>query len=131
MNLAQALRFQQRYAEAEPLYERALEILEGGDRAHCLANYADMYYQQGKQVAAVDLYRKALEAAQRAFGADHPQTALIMTRLAEVRRDQGLYVESVKLYRQALPVLEGEELRAARRQYDQTLKEASRTMLLR
>jgi tetratricopeptide (TPR) repeat protein len=131
VNLAQSLRFQQRYTEAAPLYERALELLDGGDRARCLADYADMNYQQGKPVAAVDLYRKALDAAGRTLGADHPQTALIMTRLAEVRRNQGLYAESVKLYRLALPKLEGDDLRQARRQYDETLKEASRTMLLR
>jgi tetratricopeptide (TPR) repeat protein len=131
VNLAQALRFQQRYVEAAPLYERALEILDGADRVHCLADYADMHAQQGSPVAAVDLYRQAIAAAQRVFGAEHPQTALIMTRLADVRRTQGLYAESVKLYRLALPSLDGDALRTARQQYDRTVKEASRTMLLR
>jgi tetratricopeptide (TPR) repeat protein len=130
-NLAQALRLQQRYGEATPLFEKALEILQGGERARCLADYADMNYQQGKPVAAVDLYRQSLEAARRAFGANHPQTAVIMIRLAEVRRGQGLYADSVKLYRTALPILAGEELREAREKYDATLREASRTMLVR
>src|SRR5947207_4456715 len=115
----------------------AVDMLEGGDRARCLANYADLHYPEGKPVAAVDLYRQALEAAQRSIGPDHPETALIMTRLAEVRRSQGLYAESVKLYRRALPILEaggrsdGDELRTVRLQYDATLKESARTMLLR
>jgi tetratricopeptide (TPR) repeat protein len=130
-NLAQALRLQQRYEEAGPLFEKALEILQGGERARCLADYADMNYQQGKPVTAVDLYRQALETARHAFGANHPQTAVIMIRLAEVRRGQGLYADSVKLYRAALPILEGEDLREARQKYDATLKEAARTMLVR
>jgi tetratricopeptide (TPR) repeat protein len=136
-NLAQALRLQQRYADAEPQFETALGILQGADRARCLANYADMRYQQGKPVEAVDFYRQALEAAQRSFGPEHPQTALIMTRLAEVRRSQGLYAESVRLYRRALPVLEAAgpseqgDLRAARQQFDETLKESARTMLIK
>jgi tetratricopeptide (TPR) repeat protein len=136
-NLAQALRFQERYSEAASELDKALEIVQGADRVRCLSNYADMSHQQGKVTQAVDFYRKALDEAQRSFGADHPQTALIMTRLAEVRRSQGLYAESVKLYRRALPILEAagasevEDLRAARKQYDDTLREASRTMLLR
>src|SRR5581483_6245545 len=121
----------QRYTEAEPLYERSLEILQGADLAHGLADYADMKFQQDKPVAAVDLYRKALEVARSTFGADHPQTALLMTRLAEVRRHQGLYAESVRLYRRALPILQGEDLREAQKDYHDTLQESSRTMLLR
>jgi len=141
-NLGQALRFQQQYTAAALQFERALEILQAAgagadaDRAHCLANFADMNYQQGAPTKAVDLYRQAIDAAQQAFGADHPETALLMARLAEVRRGQGLYAESVKLYRRALPILESqrapqdEDLRVVRRRYDDVLKESARTMLI-
>jgi tetratricopeptide (TPR) repeat protein len=141
-NLGQALRFQQHYTEAALQFERALEILQTAgpaaeaDRARCLANYADLNYQQGSPTKAVALYRQALDAAQQAYGPDHPETALLMTRLAEVRRGQGLYAESVKLYRRALPILEAtrapqdDDVRAVRRKYDDVLKESARTMLI-
>jgi tetratricopeptide (TPR) repeat protein len=125
------------FEEATVEFERAAEILTGGDLAHCLANYADMNFQQGKPVTAVDLYRKAIDAAQRSFGAQHPKTAMLMARLADVRRGQGLYAESVKLYRRALPILEaspeagGDYLRTVRAKYDATLKESAKTMLVR
>jgi tetratricopeptide (TPR) repeat protein len=140
-NLGQALRFQQHYTQAALQFEKALEILAGagpaadGDRARCLADLADLNYQQGSPVKAVDLYRQALAAAQQAYGADHPEAALLMARLAEVRRGQGLYAESVKLYRRALPILEAsrtaqdEDLRDVRMQYDSVLRESARTMV--
>jgi tetratricopeptide (TPR) repeat protein len=141
-NLGQALRFQQKYAEAAQHFEQALEILRTAgpgtdrDRIRCLANFADLTYQQGSPARAVDLYRQALTAAREAYGEDHPETALLMTRLAEVRRGQGLYAESVKLYRRALPILEAsrqpqdDDLRDVRRKYDAVLRESARTMLI-
>jgi hypothetical protein len=59
-----------------------------------------------------------------------------MARLAEVRRGQGLYAESVKLYRRALPILEAsrrpqdKDLRSVRSNYDAVLRESARTMLI-
>jgi hypothetical protein len=77
----------------------------------------------------VELYRSAIEATR-----DPAESAMLMSRLAEVRRGQGLYAESVRLYRRAIPMLEAApvseaELRDVRGRYDAVLRESARTMV--
>ena len=77
-----------RYAEAEPMYRRALEIYElqlgptHPDTARSLNNLAALYDTQGKFADAEPLYRRALEINERVLGADHPHTQIVRRNYA-------------------------------------------------
>jgi tetratricopeptide (TPR) repeat protein len=107
-NLAQALRFERRFEEAEPLYQETIALL-GRDAAaagHVVANLAGAYHDQERESRAVELYTRALALLEASLGAGHPETELVRTRFAEVRRAQGHYAQSLDLYRHAVPLLE-------------------------
>ena len=65
-NLAERYKEEGRYADAEPLYKRALAIREkalGPDHpavAQLLNNLADLYTAQGRYADAEPLYKRAL-----------------------------------------------------------------------
>ena len=111
-NVAQAVRFEGRYAEAEPLYRRALEIWESAlgpwhpDVAAGLGNLADFYHERGREAGAETLYRRALAIEEKVFGPDSPQAAVTAANLAQVCHARGRNSESEKLYRRSLAVLE-------------------------
>ena len=72
---------QGRYAEAEPLYKRALAIREKAlgpdhpDVAKALNNLAVLYQKQGRYAEAEPLYKRALAIREKALGPDHPDVA--------------------------------------------------------
>ena len=106
------LKARARYAEAEPLYRRALAIREqalGPDHPHtanCLNNLALLYSGQGQYAAAEPLYRRALAIAEQALGSDHPDTATCLNSLALLYSGQGQYAAAEPLYRRALAIRE-------------------------
>ena len=106
------LKARARYAEAEPLYRRALAIREqalGPDHPHtanCLNNLALLYSGQGQYAAAEPLYRRALAIAEQALGSDHPDTATCLNNLALLYDAQGQYAAAEPLYRRALAIRE-------------------------
>jgi tetratricopeptide (TPR) repeat protein len=106
-NLAQALRFERRFNEAEPLYEEAVRLFEGdaAATARVLANLAGFWHDQEREPRAAELYTRALALLEASLGAGNPETELVRTRLAEVRRAQGHYAQSLDLYRRAVPLL--------------------------
>ena len=65
-NLAERYKEEGRYADAEPLYKRALAIREKAlgpdhpDVAQSLNNLADLYSAQGRYADAEPLYKRAL-----------------------------------------------------------------------
>ena len=65
-NQAELYKEQGRYADAEPLYKRALAIRENAlgpdhlDVAQSLNNLADLYSAQGRHADAEPLYKRAL-----------------------------------------------------------------------
>src|SRR5215510_6471809 len=67
---------QARYAEAEPLYKRSIEIQEktlGSDHpdtAPVINNLATLYTRQGLYAKAEPLYKRSLTIFQKAFGED-------------------------------------------------------------
>ena len=67
-----------RYAEAEPLYRRSLEIREkqlGRDHpdvAQSLNNLADLYYAMGRYAEAEPLFRRSLAIGEKQLGATTP-----------------------------------------------------------
>jgi tetratricopeptide (TPR) repeat protein len=101
-----------RYAEAEPLCQRALAILEkaeGPDHpstATSLNNLAVLYKRQGRYGEAEPLYQRALAIRENALGPDHPDTATSLNNLAALYRSQGRYGEAEPLFRRALAVEE-------------------------
>ena len=78
-NLAVLYRAQAKYAEAEPLYQRALAIQEKvlgpehPDVANSLNNLAFLYGAQGKYAEAEPLYQRSLAIWEKALGPEHPQ----------------------------------------------------------
>ncbi len=109
---------QGRYAEAEPLYQQALELrqrLLGEEHpavAHSLNNLANLYKSQGRYAEAEPLYQQALELSQRLLGEEHPDVAATLNNLANLYRSQERYAEAEPLYLQSLELrqrLLGEE----------------------
>jgi tetratricopeptide (TPR) repeat protein len=101
-----------RYAEAEPVYQRALGIREkalGPEHpavAQSLNNLAALYDDQGKYAEAEPLYQRALGMREKALGPEHPAVAQSLNNLAELYRAQGKYAKAEPLYQRALGILE-------------------------
>jgi tetratricopeptide (TPR) repeat protein len=101
-----------RYAEAEPLYQRALHLWEQtrglkhpdvADLLNCLAN---LYKDQGKYVEAEPLFQRALHIREQSQGLEHPEVASQFNDLANLYKDQGKYAEAESLYLRALRIRE-------------------------
>ncbi len=75
-NRAVSFRSQGRYAEAEPLFRQALDIMERAkgaehpDVAIILNNLGELYYVQGRYAEAEFLYQRALAVKEKALGPD-------------------------------------------------------------
>ena len=86
---------QGRYADAEPLYQRALAICErvlGPDHpntASSLHGLAHVYNAQGRYAEAEPLYQRALAICERCLEPDHPHTASSLHRLAGSTTSRG------------------------------------------
>ena len=117
---------QGRYADAEPLYKRALTIREkalGPDHpnvAVSLNNLAGLYQTQGRYAEAEPLYKQSLAINEEALGSDHPNTALSLNNLAELYHLQGRYGDALPFVKRtisqnsanksiAFPILYGSE----------------------
>jgi tetratricopeptide (TPR) repeat protein len=100
------------FAEAEPLYQRALAIWEGAlgpghpDVALSLNNLAELYRNQGKYSEAEPLCQRALAIRERTLGPEHPAVATSLNNLALLYDNQGKYAEAEPLYQRALAILE-------------------------
>ena len=87
-NLALLYDAQGRYAEAEPLYKRALAIREKAlgpdhpDVAPSLNNLAALYDPQGQYAQAEPLYKRSQEIREKALGPNHPDVATSLNNLA-------------------------------------------------
>lgn len=71
-----------------------------------LQSRAGMFYQQKKYTEAVDTQRKALEAAEKTFGAENNKVAESMDNLAVYVQATGNNDEAETLYKKALVILE-------------------------
>ena len=126
------LRF--RYAEAEPLLQRALRTAEKAlgpehpDLAYHLSNLAVIYSAQGKYAEAEPLLQRALRISEKTLGPEHlpahasPAHAfdvlyppagvlcagivLFLDNLAAVYKEQGKYAEAEPLYQRVLRIEE-------------------------
>jgi tetratricopeptide (TPR) repeat protein len=109
---AQYLRARGRYAEAEPLYQRALRVYErilGPERpevARVLNYLAILYWSQGRYTEAEPLYQLALRIREQVQGADHLDVAASLNNLALLYWSQGRYTEAEPLYQRTLRIRE-------------------------
>ena len=94
---AETLYAQGKYAEAQPLFEKALEIRrrlltdDHPDTATSYNNLAVNLNAQGKYAEAQPLFEKALEIRRRLLTDDHPDTATSYNNLAANLNAQGKY----------------------------------------
>jgi tetratricopeptide (TPR) repeat protein len=90
-------------AAAEPLYRRALEILQkarGDDHpqvAMARLGLADFLTSQGRTADAEPEYRRALESLEQALGPAHPIIASVLDRYAAMLRRAGRAAEAEPL----------------------------------
>ncbi len=102
-NLAELYRAQGRYAEAEPLYKRALAIFEKAlgpehpDVAINLDNLAGLYHAQGKYAEAEPLVKRALAIFEKVLGPEHPHVATGLENYAALLRNTGRSAEAAKM----------------------------------
>jgi tetratricopeptide (TPR) repeat protein len=101
-----------RYAEAQPLQERALAIREKAlgpdhsDIAFSLNNLAILHYFQGRYAQAQPLQERALSIREMALGPGHPDVAHSLNNLANLHRRQGRYAHAQSLHERALAIRE-------------------------
>src|SRR5262244_2565827 len=83
---------QKKYAQAEPLYQHVLKLLEqtvGPDHptlATTLNNLAVVYEAQGKYTEAAPLYQRALALIESTLGPEHPNLAAALDNYADLLR---------------------------------------------
>ena len=100
------------YAEAEPLYKRAIAIgeqtlgSEHPDLATRLNNLAAHYWKQGRYDEAEPLQQRALAIDEKALGPDHPDVAIDLNVLALLYQAEGRYAEAEPLQQRALTISE-------------------------
>ncbi len=109
---AQQLYQRGEYAQAIPLAQRALPILEkalgpGHFAVTTSRNMlAFMYFGQGNYTAAEPLYQRALTITTKELGPDHPEVANTLNNLATVYKALGNYGEAENLLKRALIIRE-------------------------
>ena len=109
-NAALFLQDQAQYADAEPLFKRAIEICRvilGKNHpnfAICLNNLADLYRELGRYNKAELLYKQSMEIRRVALGEQHPDYAQSLSNLATLYEAMGRYKEAEPLYKQAMEI---------------------------
>jgi CHAT domain-containing protein len=106
-NLAGLYNSQGRYAEAQPLYQQALEMTkrlfvgDHPDVASSLNNLALFYNSQGGYAEAQPLLEQALEMTKRLFAGDHPDVAKMLDNLAGLLTATHRYSEAFERMKEA------------------------------
>ena len=106
-NLGSRLAWKGRYAEAEPLFKRALAIHEkalGPDHpkvAISLNNLANIYQAQGHYAKAEPRYKRAAAIQEKALGPNHPNLAALLDNWAELYKKTGRKDEANRLFDRA------------------------------
>jgi tetratricopeptide (TPR) repeat protein len=125
-NLAELLKAQGKYDEAEPLFQQSLAIRrkvcaihlaassrdhsckvlgeEHPDVATSLNNLAALLNAQGKYDESILLFTRSLEIKRKVLGEEDPDVATSLNNLAESFRSQGKYNEAEPLFQQSLAI---------------------------
>jgi tetratricopeptide (TPR) repeat protein len=111
-NLANSLRLDRKFDEAEALHRMVLARRENGkpgrESADCLVSRRNLAWTlegAGRYDAAVKEYELLFDAQLRLFGAEHPDTLQTRADLAGVYFAQEKYAEAEERYRIVLPIL--------------------------
>ncbi len=108
--LAKIYHAQDKYAEAEPLFERALAIREVSGSypglARTLNNMAQLYFKQGRYAEAEPLIKRSLAIREKALGSENNYVAGGLNNLAAAYEHQGKYAAAEPLYRRSLAMYE-------------------------
>ena len=104
------LKTQVRFAEAEPLYRRALAIdensygLDHPNVARDLNNLAGLLQATNRLVEAEPLMRRALAIDENSYGSDHPDVARDLNNLAQLLKDTNRLAEAEPLMRRMVSI---------------------------
>jgi len=109
-NLALLYSDQGRDPEAEPLYKRAIAIMEkvggpGGGAAE-LNNLAALYQRQQRYTEAEPLFNRALALREKSLPDGHPDIGQALNNLATLYEKEGRHAEAEALTRRALAIYE-------------------------
>jgi tetratricopeptide (TPR) repeat protein len=110
--LAEVYKVQKKYADAEPLYKRCLDIRErtlAPDNMDLLASRFDLaalYYNQGHWDKAESLYKRFLASDEKALGVDHLAVTRDLMNLAGFYYARGRYDQAEPVYERCLASLE-------------------------
>jgi tetratricopeptide (TPR) repeat protein len=108
--LANSYRDRSQYAEAEPLYVRALNMraaASGPNDAELIStidSLAYVYFGLKRYTEAEPLYKRLLALWETSTAPDHPMVALTLDKMAEFYAVQGRYGEAEELVRRALAI---------------------------
>ena len=108
--LALLLQAKARYAEAEPLYRRALEIGEASlgtnhpTVATRLNNLAGLFHDTNRLGEAEALFRRSLAIDEANYGPDHPNVAIRLNNLVALLEDTSRLGDAEPLMRRALAI---------------------------
>jgi CHAT domain-containing protein len=103
------------YAQALPLYQRALTISEKAQgpehpsTGNSLNNLALLYGSMGQYAQALPMYQRALAISEKAEGPEHPSTGTSLNNLAELYKSMGQYAQALPLFQRALAISEKAE----------------------
>ena len=102
---------QGKHAEAQPLFQRSLEISEKAlgtnhvDVAEVLYLRAWSYQLQKQYAQAEALYQRVLQIYDKAPGTNLPRLAMTLNNLAALYRERNQYAKAEPLYRRSLAIL--------------------------
>ncbi|HEY9676816.1 MAG TPA: tetratricopeptide repeat protein [Drouetiella sp.] len=97
----------QNYSVAEPIYRRAVNVLErilgpnDPDTVVCLQTLGDLYYKQGRYQEALPHYKRLLTIGEQMLGSAHPSVNEMVMRLASTYQNLGMQNEADFLYKRA------------------------------
>jgi tetratricopeptide (TPR) repeat protein len=74
------------------------------DDPNALNQQAKQLFEQGKYQEAIPIAERAVEAAKRARGPEHPETADVLNNLAFLFQKSGNYTKAEPLYQEALRI---------------------------
>jgi tetratricopeptide (TPR) repeat protein len=108
--LAEALRENGRFEDAEPLYRRALAIREQAfgprsvEAAHSQNNLGLLLRARGQNDEAAAKFADAVAIWKQALGPRHPQVAVGLSNQSLMARDLGKFADAERLVREALEI---------------------------
>lgn len=110
-NIAEIYKATGDYARAEPLYLRALAILEkttGAEAGFAITpqNLAEMYRLKGDYARAEPLYQRSLATSKKTLGANHPLIANGLNNFALLSEAKGDRAQAVRYLKRASDIRE-------------------------